>query len=96
LEPRSSITSIEERRIAADFDRLAESIRALPDNRVIALKDMLKKPFYTPAEVAELLQIHVETVRRAIRDGRLKSHRFGRQHRISTTDLQRFIDSERE
>jgi excisionase family DNA binding protein len=41
----------------------------------------------TVDQVAERLGVHVKTVRRYVRDGRLKGVRIGKQYRISADDL---------
>lgn len=41
-------------------------------------------------EVAEILKLHVRTVRHYVRDGRLKATRIGKQYRIALGDLERF------
>ncbi|MES2627274.1 MAG: helix-turn-helix domain-containing protein [Pseudomonadota bacterium] len=48
------------------------------------------KQIYTPSEVAELLGLHVKTVRHYVRDGRLKSVKTGKQYRITRKDLEVF------
>jgi excisionase family DNA binding protein len=45
---------------------------------------------HTVEQVAELLHLHVKTVRRYIRDGRLKARRIGKEYRIARTDLDEF------
>lgn len=45
---------------------------------------------YTIENVAELLDLHVKTVRRYVRDGRLKARRIGKQYRITNADLDAF------
>lgn len=47
--------------------------------------------FYTVDDVAQRLRLHVKTVRRFVRDGRLKGTRVGKQYRISRTDLEHFV-----
>ena len=49
---------------------------------------------HTVREVAESLRVHVETVRRWIRDGRLPATRLGDRsgYRIADSDLRRFVD----
>ena len=42
-------------------------------------------------EVAQRLQLHVRTVRRYVRGGRLKSVRVGKQYRIAPEDLAAFV-----
>jgi excisionase family DNA binding protein len=51
--------------------------------------------FYTVLQVADLLEVSPRTVRRWIADGDLSTHRFGRQVRISETDLRTFIGGAR-
>ena len=48
------------------------------------------KHLYTVEEVAELLNLHVKTVRRYVQDGRLKAKRIGKQYRIARADLDEF------
>ncbi|MFH9265100.1 helix-turn-helix domain-containing protein [Streptomyces sp. NPDC017546] len=46
-----------------------------------------ERELYSVGEVAELLGLHVRTVRNYVRDGRLKAVRIGKQYRISKEDL---------
>lgn len=48
--------------------------------------------FYTVDQVADLLEVSIRTVRRWIVEGDLPAHRFGRQVRISETDLKVFVE----
>jgi excisionase family DNA binding protein len=43
--------------------------------------------YYSAEQVAELLGLHVRTVRGYVRDGRLKATRIGKQYRIARQDL---------
>lgn len=45
---------------------------------------------HTADEVAGLLNLHVKTIRRYIRDGRLKARRIGKEYRIARSDLNEF------
>ena len=45
---------------------------------------------YTAEEVAGLLNLHVKTIRRYVRDGRLKARRIGKEYRIARADLDDF------
>ncbi|AQZ61679.1 DNA-binding protein [[Actinomadura] parvosata subsp. kistnae] len=45
---------------------------------------------YTVEQVAELLGLHVKTVRNYVRDGRLPAVRIGKQYRITKQDLASF------
>ena len=49
---------------------------------------------HTIREVADGLRVHVETVRRWIRDGRLPATKLGDRsgYRIADADLRRFMD----
>ncbi|MCL5432535.1 MAG: helix-turn-helix domain-containing protein [Patescibacteria group bacterium] len=47
----------------------------------------------TPKEVAKLLKLNTLTVYAYIRKGNLKAVKFGRNYRISTQDLNKFIES---
>lgn len=49
------------------------------------------KNFYTAEDVASLLDLNVRTVRRYIREGRLKAARVGKQYRIAGADLSEFV-----
>ncbi|MCG6498085.1 helix-turn-helix domain-containing protein [Kitasatospora sp. A2-31] len=46
--------------------------------------------YYSVEQVAELLGLHVRTVRGYIRDGRLRATRIGKQYRIARQDLEAF------
>src|SRR5262249_31572031 len=41
-------------------------------------------------QVASLLNLHVKTVRRYVRDGRLKARRIGKEYRIARADFDEF------
>src|SRR5215475_5908470 len=45
---------------------------------------------YSVGQVADLLGLHVKTVRGYVRDGRLKAVRIGKQYRIAREDLEAF------
>lgn len=65
------------------LDKLADSIRGLPSDRQNQLKQELEldmseeKKIYTVEELAKMLQLSAETVRRSIRDGKIKVIRLG-------------------
>lgn len=46
--------------------------------------------FYSAEQVADLLGLHVKTVRAYVRDGRLRATRVGKQYRIAREDLAAF------
>lgn len=47
----------------------------------------MEQDLYTVEQVADLLNLHVKTVRNYVREGRLKAVRIGKQYRISGSDL---------
>lgn len=63
-----------------------------PKERAIAA-DALDKPFYTIYEVADLLQLHHNTVRTMIRNNELPAVQVRRQWRIKKTDLDAYTDT---
>ncbi|MGI5489053.1 helix-turn-helix domain-containing protein [Microtetraspora malaysiensis] len=50
----------------------------------------MAQQYYSVDQVAELLDLHVRTVRGYVRDGRLKATRIGKQYRITREDLEVF------
>ncbi len=74
--------------------------KSLPEDERIrqwemALKEieMDQKSAFTLTEAAELLSCHPDTLRRAIRAGKLKAGKIGKDYRISKPDLQEFYTS---
>lgn len=51
---------------------------------------MIDHHLYSVDDVADLLGLHVKTVRGYVRDGRLKATRIGKQYRIARPDLEAF------
>jgi len=49
---------------------------------------------YTLEQVAEILQVSVHTVRRLIKEGKIKAIRVGIQLRVTQKDLDRFLESQ--
>ena len=50
----------------------------------------MPEQLYSVEQVADLLGLHVKTVRNYVRDGRLKAVRIGKQYRIARADLEAF------
>ncbi|ATL66731.1 helix-turn-helix domain-containing protein [Nocardia terpenica] len=50
----------------------------------------MNNPLYSVEDVAERLGLHVRTVRRYVREGRLPAVRIGKQYRIAHADLEAF------
>ena len=61
-------------------------------------KAYMATTLHTADEVAGLLNLHVKTIRRYIRDGRLKARRIGKdtQDSINFEDLLQGVEEERE
>ncbi|GAA2904682.1 helix-turn-helix domain-containing protein [Streptosporangium fragile] len=51
---------------------------------------MVSQHLYSVDQVADLLGLHVKTVRGYVRDGRLKAVRIGKRYRIAREDLEAF------
>jgi excisionase family DNA binding protein len=51
---------------------------------------MMSQLLYTVDQVAERLNLHAKTIRRYIRDGRLKAKRIGKEYRVARVDLDEF------
>ena len=52
---------------------------------------MKNNSFYTVEQVAELLQVHWQTVLNYIKSGKLKALRLGKGYRIPKSELDDFI-----
>jgi excisionase family DNA binding protein len=48
----------------------------------------MPQELYSVEQVADLLNLHVRTVRNYVRDGRLKAVKIGKQYRIAREDLE--------
>lgn len=48
----------------------------------------MSQELYSVEQVAEVLNLHVRTVRNYVREGRLKAVRIGKQYRIAREDLE--------
>ena len=65
--------------------------------RNVADTQLTKKyeKYYTVKDISKILNMHEESIRRAIRQGRLDSSKFGRDHRISHNSLMEFMQSKK-
>ncbi len=69
-------------------------LEALEPERTSALKSTSEQRFYTTDEVAKLLQVDPESVRRYVRRGDLKAVKLGGKFiRIDKVDLNKFIEA---
>ncbi|MBQ1093622.1 helix-turn-helix domain-containing protein [Streptomyces sp. B93] len=50
----------------------------------------MESPLYSVEQVAERLGLHVRTVRKYVREGRLKAVKIGKQYRITHEDVEAF------
>ena len=51
---------------------------------------IMTSSLYSAEQVGAMLNLHVKTVRRYVRDGRLKAKRIGKEYRITRADLEAF------
>lgn len=61
-----------------------------PKERMI--ESALTDEYYTPQEVADLLKLHYNTIRRMIKSGELPAEKIGRQWRIRKADLEQLAE----
>ncbi len=54
----------------------------------------MKTTWYTADQVAEMLEMHPKTIRKYIREGKLKAQKVGKNWRISGHDLSLFMEGE--
>ena len=48
--------------------------------------------FYTTEELAEYVKLSEQTIRLWIKQGKVKSYKFGRAHRIPVDEVRRLLD----
>ncbi len=80
-----------------EFKKLADEVRQLSPDRRADLDATLRGSFdsertLTVADIAEILNVHVVTVRRWVRSGELKATRI-RGYRVNPMDLSEFLES---
>lgn len=51
------------------------------------------KDFYNLQEIAELLNMNLQTIRKYVRAGELKASKIGKQYIVTKENLKAFIDS---
>ena len=56
----------------------------------------MDETWYTVEEISEMLKLNAETIRRNLQRGRLRGAKFGKVWRVSSADLQEFIDKARQ
>ncbi len=55
----------------------------------------MPEKYYTAEQAAEMMKMHIKTVQRYIREGRLKANKVGKSWRITGHDLSVFLEGER-
>jgi excisionase family DNA binding protein len=53
------------------------------------------QPWLTLEQIAEELQIHIETVRNWVRDKKLPAYKVGRVYRVKRDDFEKFLAERR-
>ena len=101
MEPRIDPQSDDKNSsIKEKLDKLAEDIKKLPPDRIDELEKIIQtmgKKVVTLKEAAEMLDLHVDTIRRAIKAGSLKAFQINKagSWRIPMEELERFLKGEK-
>lgn len=82
------------------LDQLAEDIKKLPPERIAELEKFVHsmgKKVLSIKEAAEMLNVSIDTIRRAIKSGALKAFQLNRagNYRIPIEELERFMRREK-
>lgn len=56
--------------------------------------EIMENKFYTVDQISEMLNIHPKTVRKYVREGKLRGTKVGKQWRITGHDLSLFVEGE--
>ncbi|MBM3194813.1 MAG: helix-turn-helix domain-containing protein [Chlamydiae bacterium] len=97
MEPREHQERDEKDRSIRDrLDKLADEIRNLPEDRIYALEkliDSMDRRVYTLKEAAKILGVHVDTVRRSIKAGKIKAVQMVKagNWKIPREEIERFM-----
>ena len=82
--------------IPDDLKHLSEPIKVdLSKLKKLPGAGGINVPFYTPPQAAELIGIHEESVRRLIRQKKLRGFKVGKGWRIRQIDLDEYLDGKR-
>jgi len=52
--------------------------------------------FYNLEKVANLLDIHVDTIRRYVREGKLQAYKIGKGYRVKKEDFEKFLEERKQ
>lgn len=90
----------EDRSIEERLDKLAEDIKKLPPERIDQLEKVIKnmeKKVLSLKEAAEMLDVSVDTIRRAIKNGNLRAFQINKagNWKITIEELERFMRGEK-
>jgi excisionase family DNA binding protein len=90
----------ENSRIKKKLDKLAEDIKRLPPERIDQLEKLVHsmgKKVVSLKEAAEILDVSVDTVRRAIKSGKLHAFQINEagNWKIKIEELERFMRGEK-
>ena len=58
------------------------------------MKEIENMKLYTLQEIAELLGIHYQTVRKLIQNGELKAKKIGKGYIVTSENLKQYINSD--
>ncbi len=59
------------------------------------LEDTGQRPFMTPQDISDVLQVSVYTVRRWIKEGTLPAYKVGRLWRVEKVDFEQWLDAQK-
>lgn len=91
----------EDRGVKQRLDKLADDIRKLPPDRIEQLEKLVRsmgKKVVSLKEAAEILDVSVDTIRRAVKSGSLRAFQINKagNWKISIEELERFMRGDRE
>ena len=91
----------EDRSINERLDKLAEDIRKLPPERIDQLEMVMKsmqKKVLSLKEAAEMLDVSVDTIRRAVKSGSLRAFQINKagNWKIPIEEIERFMKGEKD
>lgn len=69
----------------------SDNLQTRPYKKIF-LKDKLEKPIYSVQEVADLLNVHYNTIKNAIRTGRIKASKYGNYWTITPEAIKDYIE----
>lgn len=52
--------------------------------------------YYNTKELSEMLSLHIKTIQKMIREGRLKGNKIGKNYHVSEDNLKLYLNGEKE